>query len=121
MRGPAETPPILDRVKLIMAIAHNEDAGAIIDGLLEREFRATRVQSSGGFLRKSNATILVGVPDSNVDEVVAVIRANSEPRTDDASSEPVASSGESRRRPRVKVDLRPAIVFVLPIERVERL
>ncbi len=105
-----------------MAIAHNEDAGAIIDGLLEREFRATRVQSSGGFLRKSNATILVGVDESNVNDVIAVIRANSTARSDGVGSEPsMTNSGESRTRPRDKVDLRPAIVFVLPIERVERL
>ena len=109
-------------VKLNVAIVHNEDAGAIIDGLLEHEFRATRVQSSGGFLKKSNATILVGVDDSDVDDVIAVIRANSKARTDNVGSDASRSgSGEGKPRQSGKVDVRPAVVFVLPIERVERL
>ena len=42
---------ILPPMKLIVAIVHNEDAGALVDALLEKEFRATRLHSSGGFLR----------------------------------------------------------------------
>ncbi|MEO7230546.1 MAG: cyclic-di-AMP receptor, partial [Candidatus Limnocylindrales bacterium] len=48
-------------MKLIVAITHNEDAGALVDALLEKEFRATRLHSSGGFLKQSNATILLVV------------------------------------------------------------
>ena len=40
-------------MKLIVAIIHNEDAGALVDGLLEKEYRATRLHSSGGFLKQS--------------------------------------------------------------------
>ena len=43
-------------MKLVVAIVHNEDAGALVDALLDKEFRATRVSSSGGFLKRSNAT-----------------------------------------------------------------
>ena len=57
-------------MKLVVAIVHNEDAGALVDALLEKEFRATRLHSSGGFLKQSNATVLLGVEDAEVDEVV---------------------------------------------------
>ena len=46
--------------ELVVAIVHSEDAGTLVDGLLAREYRATRLNSSGGFLKQSNATIIVG-------------------------------------------------------------
>src|SRR5947208_8043545 len=63
-------------MKLVTAIVHNEDAATLVDALLEREFRATRLHSSGGFLKQGNATILVGVEDDQVDAVLEVISAN---------------------------------------------
>ena len=51
-------------VKLVVAVVHNEDAGALVDALLEKQYRATRLHSSGGFLKQSNATILLGVEDA---------------------------------------------------------
>ena len=75
-RGP-DTP----RVKLVVAIVHNEDAGALVNALLDKEFRATRLQSSGGFLKQSNATIILGVEDADVDEVLGIVRTNCTSRT----------------------------------------
>ena len=48
-------------MKLVTAVVHNEDAGRLVDALLEREHRATRLHSSGGFLKQGHATMLVGV------------------------------------------------------------
>src|SRR5678815_3341529 len=64
------------RVKLVTAVVHSEDAGNLVDALLEKEFRATRLQSSGGFLKQGNATILVGVEDDQVDAVLEIVSAN---------------------------------------------
>src|SRR5205823_6390206 len=47
------------RVKLVVAIVHHEDAGDLVDALLDREFRATRLASSGGFLKQSNVTVIL--------------------------------------------------------------
>ena len=68
-------------MKLLVAIVHTEDAGHLVDGLLEREFRATRLHSSGGFLKQSNATVILGVEDAQVDAALAVIRENCHSRT----------------------------------------
>ena len=57
-------------MKLVTAIVHNEDAANLVDALLEGEYRATRLHSSGGFLKQGNATILVGVDDDKVDAVI---------------------------------------------------
>ncbi|GAJ19321.1 unnamed protein product, partial [marine sediment metagenome] len=45
-------------MKLIQAIVHNDDADAVINALLAQGFRATRMGSTGGFLRAGNTTIV---------------------------------------------------------------
>ena len=61
-------------MKLVTAIVHSEDAGNLVDALLDKEFRATRLQSSGGFLKQSNATVILGVDDPQVDDVLDIVR-----------------------------------------------
>jgi len=61
-------------VKLVVAIVHSEDAGGLVEALLRKDFRATRLQSSGGFLKESNATILIGVDDDQVETVLGIHR-----------------------------------------------
>src|SRR5216117_2453194 len=61
-------------MKLVVAIVHPEDAGALVDALTDKEFRVTRLHSQGGFLKQSHATILAGVEEAQVDDVLATIR-----------------------------------------------
>src|SRR5688500_20013898 len=68
-------------MKLVVAIVHNEDAGALVDALLEKDYRATRLHSSGGFLKQSNATILLGVEYDRVEDVMAIIAEHCTSRT----------------------------------------
>ena len=64
-------------MKLVIAIVHNEDAGTLVDALLEKEYRATRFNSSGGFLKQGNATILVGVEDDRILHAVEGVAVDS--------------------------------------------
>src|SRR5205085_5220854 len=78
----ASSPPRYARaVKLVVAVVHHEDAGALVDALLDRDFRATRLASSGGFLKQSNATVILGVEDDQVDEVLGIVREACHSRT----------------------------------------
>ncbi|MEO8469774.1 MAG: cyclic-di-AMP receptor [Chloroflexota bacterium] len=109
-------------MKLIVAIIHNEDAGALVNALLERDHRATRLQSSGGFLKQSNATVIVGVDDDRVNEVVAIIRENCTSRTQVVNPmPPIMEPGEFFMPYPLEVEVGGATVFVLPVERFERL
>jgi uncharacterized protein YaaQ len=109
-------------VKLIVAIVHNEDAGALVDALLEREYRTTRLQSSGGFLKQSNATIIVGVDDEKVEDVMAIVRENCTSRTQVVNPmPPIMEPGEFFMPYPLEVEVGGATVFVLPVERFERL
>ena len=116
--GRAYTP----RVKLVVAIVHHEDAGALVDALLDREFRATRLASSGGFLKQSNATVILGVEDAAVDEVMAVIRETCHARTQVVNPmPPIMEPGEFFMPYPLEVEVGGATVFVLPVERFERI
>jgi uncharacterized protein YaaQ len=109
-------------VKLVVAVVHNEDAKVLIDALLARQFRATWLHSSGGFLKQSNATILLGVEDAKVDEVVALVRENCKARTQTVSPiPPIMEPGEFFMPYPIEVDVGGAVVFVLPIDRFERI
>ena len=61
-------------MKLIQAIVHNDDADAVISALLTQGFGATRMGSTGGFLRAGNTTIVSGVEEEQVDEALNIIK-----------------------------------------------
>jgi uncharacterized protein YaaQ len=109
-------------VKLVLAIVHNEDAGPLVNALLERNYRATRLHSAGGFLRQSNSTVILGVEEEQVDEVVSVIRENCTSRTQVVNPmPPIMEPGEFAMPYPVEVKMGGAVVFVVPVERFERL
>ncbi len=48
-------------MKLIVAIVRDIDDRRVIDQLVSQGYRVTRLASTGGFLRRGNVTLLVGV------------------------------------------------------------
>jgi len=61
-------------MKLIIAIVRDVDAESVIDQLVTRSHRVTRVASTGGFLRRGNVTLLIGVEEQHVQSVIDVLR-----------------------------------------------
>ncbi len=109
-------------MKLVIAIVNPEDAGALVDALLEREFRATRLHSSGGFLKQTNATVILGVDDDAVEAVLGIIRDTCHSRTQLVNPmPPILEPGEFFLPYPLEVEVGGATVFVLPVERFERL
>jgi len=93
--------------KLIIGVVQNEDADAVVDALLEEEFRATRLASTGGFLRRGNTTLMIGADEDQVDRVLELIRSHAR------SGSAPAGSGASQPAA--------ATVFVLDLEEYQRL
>jgi uncharacterized protein YaaQ len=60
--------------KLVIVVIQNEVADAVVDALLEADFRTTRLASTGGFLRRGNTTLMIGADESQVDYVRDLIR-----------------------------------------------
>ena len=109
-------------MKLVVAIVNPEDAGPLVDALLEREFRATRLHSSGGFLKQTNATVLLGVEDDAIEEVLGIVRETCHSRTQLVNPmPPILEPGEFFLPYPLEVEVGGATVFVVPVERLERL
>ena len=62
-------------MKLLLSILDDRSAGRVADALVAKRFGVTRINTVGGFLKRGNATLLVGVEDDQVDEAVALMRA----------------------------------------------
>jgi uncharacterized protein YaaQ len=61
-------------MKLVIAIVRDVDAGPVTEQLVTHGHRVTRVASTGGFLRRGNVTLLVGVEEQHVQPVIDVFR-----------------------------------------------
>ncbi|HNT76096.1 MAG TPA: cyclic-di-AMP receptor [Anaerolineae bacterium] len=60
-------------MKLVVAIIKDSDAMDVSDALVENNFRVTRIASSGGFLRRGNVTLLIGVEEAALDNLFETI------------------------------------------------
>jgi uncharacterized protein YaaQ len=69
----------MDRAKLIIAIVRDADAGSVVDQLVTHGYRVTRVASTGGFLRRGNVTLLIGVEEQHVQTVIDMLRDTCSP------------------------------------------
>lgn len=61
-------------MKLIAAIVQEQDANKLLERVGPGRWAATRINTVGGFLRKGNVTLLLGVEDERVEETVETIR-----------------------------------------------
>ncbi|EGV08970.1 MULTISPECIES: cyclic-di-AMP receptor [unclassified Parvimonas] len=60
-------------MKLIIAIIQDHIVQDVLTELSENKVRATKLSSTGGFFRKGNTTILIGIEDEKVDRVKEMI------------------------------------------------
>ena len=60
-------------MKLVIAIVQDEDASRLVNKLMGEGFGATKLATTGGFLRAGNTTLLLGVDDEKFDGAMAVI------------------------------------------------
>lgn len=87
--------------RLIIAILREADGEDVLKALLDADFRVTRIASTGGFMRRGNSTLLIGVEKEMVESAVQLIREHSAPAIDPG--------------------LKRATVFVLKVDQFEQL
>ena len=58
-------------MKLIIAIVQDEDASRLIAELMNEGFSATKLATTGGFLRSGNTTLLVGVSEERFSKALS--------------------------------------------------
>lgn len=107
-------------LKMVIIIASDADGERLLKRLVEQGYPATKVSSTGGFLRRGNATILSGVEADEIDALMATVRAECHARTEYVPVHTLPFFGEGPLSEPVEVRVGGAIVFVLPIERFEK-
>ena len=109
-------------MKLVIAVIHEKDQRHVQDSLLESGFQFTNVASTGGFLREGNVTLMVGVDEDQVSQLIEVVRESCQTREQyvnvmPPTMEPVGTVIPSP----VKVMVGGATLFVLDVERFEKI
>jgi uncharacterized protein YaaQ len=85
-------------MKMIIVIIKDNDADLLTQSFTAKDFRVTRVASTGGFMRSGNVTLLLGVEDTQVDAAIQVVR------------DALPSKGDQKR----------ATLFVVPVQHFEQ-
>ena len=104
-------------MKLIVAVVQDQDSNRLSNALTKAKFRATKLASTGGFLRSGNTTFLIGTDDALVASALELKRDNCRAREQMvAPVSPMGGNADSYIPYPVEVEVGGATVFVLPIE-----
>jgi uncharacterized protein YaaQ len=104
-------------MKMIVSIVNSSDARGLTDALMRKGYRATEISTVGGFLRQRNATVLIGIEDEKVDDVLEIIRDNCPARTERVYPSPPVIG--TLLPPATDAQISGAVIFVLDVDRVE--
>jgi uncharacterized protein YaaQ len=105
-------------VKLVFAIINKDDAETIARALTEQGFASTQLGTTGSFLMADNVTILIGVDEERVHDVISVIREQCHSRRQTAA--PGSGKLFGRAESSLEVIVGGATIFVVDIEHFER-
>lgn len=108
-------------MKLVIAVVQDDDADDLVENLVQKRFSATKLASTGGFLREGNTTLLIGVETEKVDEVIAIIKdiCKSRKQTFTTPIPPTGSAGVFIPYP-IDVKVGGATIFVVDTDRFEK-
>lgn len=103
-------------MKLIIAIVQDQDIPSLIDDLTKKDFRVTKLASTGGFLKSGNTTILMGVEEELVPEALKIIEENCQTREITTSLLTVSMPGDTYIPYPLEVQVGGATLFILDVE-----
>ena len=102
---------------MILAVVQEQDLDPSIRALEPLGASVVCMSSTGGFLGRRNATLLIGLPESQEQEVLAVLRSACRQRVEFMTM-PVEGAPMPMPAP-IPVTVGGATVFALPVERFE--
>lgn len=109
-------------MKLVIAIVQDEDSSRLISHLLNDGFSATKLATTGGFLRAGNTTLLIGVEDDKLQRVMDIIEKVCRSRKQIAPQPPTVNGMSSMYSPYpIEVMVGGATVFVLSVDQFAKL
>jgi len=108
--------------KMIVAIINNSDRTQLTAALVREGFSATRLASTGSFLRAGNTTFLLGVKETDVPKVMAIFEEHCSSWQEPVSPLWLAEAGIEPVYPGpLSVTVGGATIFVLDVEQFRKL
>lgn len=105
-------------MKLIISIVSDQDAPSLLEELINKGYRATKLASTGGFLKEGNTTLLMGVTEEQVENIIAIIKHMCKIRQQVITPiSPLPGPTESFGPLPLEVSAGGAAIFVLNIEK----
>ena len=106
-------------MKLVLAVINRDDSRSVTVNLTKKGFSSTCLATTGGFLMAGNVTVMVGVDEEKVQDVIDVIKEYSHARKQMIPTTAEVGYGYYPAMP-VEVTVGGATIFVVDIERFER-
>ena len=104
-------------MKLILAVIDDEDAFHVLDALNEKGFYVTKLASTGGFLRSGKTTLISGVQEERIEELIGILEKKCKSRKQITSVNSThVNATESYVPYPVEVSVGGATIFLLNIE-----
>jgi len=110
-------------MKIIYAIVSSDDGNRVTDVLNEHKYSVTRLATTGGFLKKGNATLMIGTDEDRVEEAIELIKNTCGKRQNITCNVPapnISSVSAGYMMMPVNVELGGATIFVTDVERFEK-
>ncbi len=105
-------------MKLVLSIVSNKDAQSLTSTLIKKGYRATKLASTGGFLQAGNTTLLMGVEENQVEDVITIIGEVCRSRQEILTPiSPMTGPAEPYYPYAVEVQVGGATIFVLDVEK----
>ena len=104
-------------MKLIMAIVQDKDSNRLANEFIDNNIRATKLSSTGGFLKAGNSTFIIWIEDERMQEALELIKKTCQSRKQYVSTPMSLDISLDGQVPYpVEVEVGGATVFVLPVE-----
>ncbi len=107
-------------MKMVMAIINADDANTVVSNLTKAGFSSTKLATTGGFLKTGNTTILIGIDDEKLEDVLEIIKKHSHSRKQLVPATSEFGIGMIPTVP-VEVSVGGATIFVMDVERFEKI
>lgn len=109
-------------MKLVLAVIQGKDVDAALSRLAQARIGATMITSTGGFLRESNSTLMIGVEDGQLPQLMQIFSEVCRTRSRYVNPMPTLMEPSEFFLPQpIEVQVGGANLFVVDVERFERL
>jgi|SRR5680860_186075 len=104
-------------MKMVIAIVQDKDVVKLLQRVTKEGLSATRLASSGGFLRSGNTTLLFGVEEDRLEFLLSMIRETCHQREEMLTvAQPIMGPTDAHIPFPIEVPVGGATVFVLDVE-----